>query len=908
MHRFISSMALAFALVAPALSHAADADPVPQGRLPRTVVPLNVAVELKIDPSEKRFSGQVHIDARVATATSSFWLHGRELTIASALVTPQGGKPLVATVTPADVGAGVLKLTTPQPIPAGKVRIDIAYDAPFGQLQGAYRVKAGGDDYVITQMEPIGARNAFPGFDEPSFKQPWDFSLTIPEKLQGVANTRLVKTMPAEAGWKKLVFARTEALPSYLIAFAVGPWDIVDGPVIPPNAVRKTPLALRGIAPRGQGERMRYTLANTGAIVAAEEAYFGIAYPFDKLDLLAAPDFWAGAMENAGLIVYRDVLMYVDDKSAVGLRQGFWETHAHELAHQWFGDYVTMPWWDDIWLNEAFATWMAAKVVGDLKPEFFADRGLMEGAIWAMGQDSLASTRRIHDPIERYTDIMSAFDGITYQKGGAVLSMFERYVGPDRFRDAIRGYMKQHARGNATSADLVSAIAARSSDPKAVRSAFSSFIEQPGVPMVGVSVDCTGPKPELKLSQQRFLPVGSTAPAKGEWEIPMCVRWGDAKGTGSQCGLVKGRTATLPLKAASCPAWVMPNAAGAGYFRFALAPADAAKLEANFNQLDEREQRAYADSVTAAFNAGALDAAGFLRAAAKLSLAPVRQTATAPLGRLEWMLRRLATTPQDKQALRDFIGRLYAPRLASLGTEPRPGDSDEDRLLRNTLLEATAEVARDPALRAALAAKGRRVIGLQGADAATPGDGQLNPDAAAADQRALALRVAMDEGDAPVYEALLKHGMATQDAALRGQLLGALGSARQPELKQRSRAMVLTGEGLRRNEFELVLGAFRRPAPMAAEEEAAASQAARDWLDTNFDTLAARIAPGGSALVYLYSEGMCSAEESDLLQAKLAERAKPLEGGPRAIAQTSEGVKLCAALKARQQTAGLRIP
>ncbi|MDE2276056.1 MAG: M1 family metallopeptidase, partial [Burkholderiales bacterium] len=716
---------------------AAGATPtaVPSGRLPRNVLPSHVALELKIDPAQPRLSGRVRLDVVVAAATRTVWMHGSGLRIARATVTPQGGVTQALAARQADA-SGVLELRAARPIPAGRARIDIAYSAPFGQLQGAYRVRAGGDDYVITQMEPLGARTAFPGFDEPGFKQPWDLSLVIPQALQGVANTRLVRTQAAGAGWKKLVFAPTPALPSYLIAFAVGPWDIVDGPVLAPNAVRSQPVALRGIAPRGQGPRMRYALAHTGPIVAAEEAYFGIPYPYDKLDLLAAPDFWAGAMENAGLIVYRDRLLYADEQSSVGQRQGYWEAHAHELAHQWFGDLVTMPWWDDVWLNEAFATWMAAKIVGQLQPAFHADRGLMEGALWAMGEDSLASTRRIHEPIAAYTDVMSAFDGITYRKGGAVLAMFERYLGPDRFREAIRRYLRAHAGGNATSAELVSAIADVSADPPALRRAFEGFLDQPGVPMLDVATDCSAATPVLRIEQHRFLPVGSQASAAGRWDVPMCVRWGDAGGTHEQCSLVGapagGGPATLALSAATCPAWVMPNASGAGYYRFALAAPDAARLQAHFDRLDEREQRAYADSVLAAYSAGRLDNAGFLLAAAQLAQAPERQTATAPIPRLGWMLQHLARTPADRQALQQTVVRLYGPRLARLGTEPRPTDSDDDRLLRRALMEALAVLGREPALRATLAAQGRRLLGLAGAAPGAAGDGGLHLDAVTA--------------------------------------------------------------------------------------------------------------------------------------------------------------------------------
>ena len=891
---FLTTVATA---TAAATAATAAVDAVPVGRLPRTVVPSHVALELRIDPAQTRFSGKVRMDVKVAEATRTIWMHGRDLTILRATITPGHGSSQQLTSAVADV-SGVLKFSAAKPVPAGDARIEIDYSAPFGELQGAYRVKPEGIDYVVTQMEPLGARNTFPGFDEPSFKQPWDITLVIPADQQGVANTRQIREESAGPGWKRLVFATSENLPSYLIAFVVGPWDIVDGPDLAANEVRKYPLKLRGIAAKGQGARMKYALENTGAIVAAEEAYFGIAYPFDKLDLVAAPDFWAGAMENAGLIVYRDSLMFADQSSEVGRRQGYWGTHAHELAHQWFGDLVTMPWWDDLWLNEAFATWFGNKIVGQLQPGFHTDRGLMEGSLGAMGSDSLASTRRVHEPINEFTDIQSAFDGITYQKGGAVLAMFERFVGEDRFRDAIRSYLRQHSRGNATSADLVEAIAQASNDPAGVRKSFNSFIDQPGVPIIHVSTKCDGPAPSLLVEQERFLPAGSSAPAQGEWLIPLCLRYGDASGIHEQCGLVGGKKANVVLKTASCPTWVMPNANGAGYYRFSMSPAEQSKLEANFDLLNEREQRSFADSISAAYSAGALDSRAFLSAAARLANAPVRQTATAPLGRIAWMIENQARTEREKQALRDYVGKLYAPRLAKLGMVSTPGETDDDRLLRSSLIGALVNVAKDPALRATLAAKGRAVLGLAGPAPASPGDGQLHLEAVSTDQRGVALSMAMEQGDATVFDALLKHFAASQDPVLRGQLLGAASDAKQPELAARARALALAPGAVRRNEMRLLLS--------ESSEDPVAQRVARDWLDKNFSVIEAKLSPNGAGLVYGYTNGMCTAADADSVAPKFKQRMSTIEGGPRALAQAVESVRLCASLKSRQGQ--LRLP
>lgn len=883
--RSIRPTLLASALLfATGLAHAADAT-VPRGPLPRTVVPSLVKLELKLDPRQERFSGTTRIEAKVAEATDVIWMHGSDLKIAKAEAVIAGGKRIALTAENADV-SGVLKLTAAEKIPAGDAVIEIAYDAPFGQLQGAYRVKPDGRDYVITQMEPLGARHAFPGFDEPSFKQPWDITLIVPEADVAVANSAETKTEKLPDGWKKVTFNRTEALPSYLIAFAVGPWDVPLGPDISPNGSRTTPIKLRGIAASGQGGRMKYSLANTPAIVKGLEDYFGIPYPFDKLDNVAAPDFWAGAMENAGLIVYRDTLMFPDETSAVGARQGFWGVSAHELAHQWFGDYVTTKWWDDIWLNEGFATWMGNKIHGQLQPDAHTDRGLLEGSLGAMGADSLASTRRIHEPIKDFTDVQSAFDGITYQKGAATLVMFENFIGPDKFRDGIRKYLKAHARGNATSADLIAAVAAESSDPQAVGKAYFSFIDQPGVPFLKIDVECGKGNPVLVVQQQRYLPIGSSASADQTWGIPLSVRYADGGQVRQEKGLIAGAQSRFELKQAkACPAWVMPNAHGTGYYRFALTPKWQESLSGAFAQLDEREQRVYADSVTSAYGAGTLTSSQLLAALPQLAGAEVRQTATAGMNNIRWMDEHLLKDDAAHAEFRSQAAEIYRPRLTSLGMAPKQGEADDDRLLRTRLIGFFAETLKDKTVRDDLAKQGRAVLGIGG-------DGKLNADAVPKDLRGMALMVAVQDGGKAEFAAAEKHFRASQDAELRGQLLGALGSSRDAASAEHARGLVLEKGLLRRNEIGSVLG--------NQTDDEKTRQALRPWLDQHFSELEARLAPAGARLLGLYSEGMCSDAEAASLQGKFGKRMETVEGGPRALKQEIEGIQLCAAqVKAR---------
>lgn len=864
------------------------ANDVPTGKLPDALRAETFAIELRIDPRADTLHGVSRIAGEVTAPTSVLYVHGRDLVVERASLTPAHGDPLPLSAEQVHV-SGVLKLTAARPIPAGPAKLEIEYTAPFNrQLQGAYKLVYAGESYVMTQMEPLGARLAFPGLDEPAYKRPWDITLIVPQQDQAVANTPLVEESKLADGFKRLRFARTENLPSYLIAFAVGPWDIVEWPAIPANAVRGTPLPLRGIATKGRGKDMRYALEHSAEIVAALEAYFGIPYPFSKLDILAAPDFAAGAMENAGLITYRDSLLFANESSPTALRRAYWSVHAHELAHQWFGDLVTMPWWDDLWLNEAFATWMATRTVNEIKPEFGSLRDKLQGTLAAMVADSLASTRRVREPIHDFTEIAAAFDGITYQKGGAVLAMFEHFIGPEPFRQGIRNYLQEHAGGNATSRDLIAAVARQSHDPEAVVAAFNSFVDQPGVPFLRLQLECAAEQPvRLHYVQSRYLPLGSSASAEQRWGVPLCLRMGNGDAVRQQCSLISASEGNLILDTPTCPDWLMPNAHAAGYYRFALDRTAQDKLRAAFARLDDREQRVYVDSLAAAFDAGTLQPADLLASLPALAKATSRHVVTGLNDQLEWMREHLATDAKTRAALLARVRAVFGPRLRALGIEAAATDNDDTRLLRQSLLNLVADFAHDPELSANLAARGRALFA----------DGHVQPDAVPADLRAIALNMAARHGDTELFKAMANAFRVSTDSVLRGQLLTAMGYFSDPSIAAQARAIALE-EGTRSNEVTIV--AFSQMQQRALRDDV------RAWLRTNHDALLKKGPRGlGGGLVGLDAIGQCSVAAASALEAWHGPRLREVEGGPRRVAQAVERVRLCAALKSEHGKAGL---
>ncbi|MBT8137624.1 MAG: M1 family metallopeptidase, partial [Gammaproteobacteria bacterium] len=323
---------------------------VPAGRLSGDVVPLSYALDLTIVPQRERFSGNVEIVVDIRAATDRFYLHARNLDVHESMLQLADGN-IVEAAFDSTATAGVARIISPRVLQPQKALLRLAWNAPFGrQLKGLYAVQEGGRDYAFTQFEPISAREAFPCFDEPAFKTPFDITLNVATGDTAITATPEVEQIPLENGLVRHRYATTPPLPTYLIAFAVGPLDVVTAEDIAPTPQRAAPLPLRGVAAAGKGGRLQYALQTTPELLAIQEAYFDIAHPYPKLDIVAVPDFAAGAMENVGAITYRESLLLLDEDSPVQQRRRHALVHAHELAHQWFGNLVTMPWWDDIWL------------------------------------------------------------------------------------------------------------------------------------------------------------------------------------------------------------------------------------------------------------------------------------------------------------------------------------------------------------------------------------------------------------------------------------------------------------------------------------------------------------------------------------------------------------------------------
>ncbi len=854
-------------------------------RLPDTVRPERYRLDLTIIPDTGSFSGHVEIDVEITEPVDIIWLHGKDLDMASATVRRSDGE-IVKAVYSEVTTDGMARLDLLEKLDPQQATLILDYSAPFGtSLNGLYKVKVGDDSYGFTQFESIYARKAFPSFDEPRFKTPFDTSITTRTAYGAFSNTLSTGEVGLDNDLKKVSYATTRPLPTYLVAFAVGPLDVVDWDAIPPSAYRDRPIPLRGLAVRGQGKRMSWALGNTAALLGLLEDYFAIAYPYDKLDIVAVPDFAAGAMENAGLITYREPLLLFGDQPSVNMQRRYVMTHAHELSHQWFGNLVTMPWWDDIWLNEAFASWIQAKVADEWDPEYRFDRNTQARALNAMSADSLITARQIRQPVNDSGDIVSAFDGITYLKGAGVLQMIERYLGKDSFRAGIRNYMREHAFGSATVYDLIAALTATAGKDRDVKGVFESFLFQPGVPYVDVAVRCDGDEVTVDMGQERYLPLGSAGDRNQVWNIPVCLAFGTASERQEVCVLLTERKQTISLPGArQCPAWLMPNAGGAGYYRWNLDDDGMNALRKVFNtSLDAQERISVVDSLTAGVNNGSISIGTFVDMLPDIVAAKERTVVTSPLGTYRRILSKLLDDDL-RQVARNHADAIFSPRLASLD-EPGAAESEvEAVMLRRYLVNFLALDVRSADLRKSLAQAARQYIGYQT-------DGALHSDALDPDVLTTALTVAVQDSDDGFVEALIVQFKASTDQRLRQAMISALAHASGPDAIQRIRHLAMS-DAVRANERQTWLGAILNDDSRAENWP---------WVQENLDMILetgsdriARDAPRS------FGRWFCSDDEAAQLKAAFEDRVDEYIGSRRVYEQTLESIGLCTAFRKAQ--------
>lgn len=848
----------------------------PTLRLPENVAPTSYRAELKLAPKDQSFSGDITINAKVLQPVSTVWLNAVGLQVQEASYST-GGKSQRAIVLPPKDNFLGLQFANALTVGSGELHLRYTGKVRQQDSSGIFHMQDSGNDYLYTQFESTDARAAFPCFDEPSYKVPWQLTLNVPAADTAISNTSPAKEQQ-QGDRKVITFHQTKPLPSYLVAFGVGPFDFVDG-----GKAGRNHVPVRIVTPKGHADEAQYAAQVTSTIITRLESYFNIPFPYDKSDQVAIPvTFGFGAMENAGMVTYAQTLILAKPASDTEVRRRTYaEVAAHELAHQWFGDLVTTAWWNDIWLNEAFATWMEGKLIAEWKPEWKTRVDDVSHKLGAESEDSLISARKIRQEIKTRDDISNAFDGITYQKGAAVIGMFENWVGAEPFRKGVQSYLKQYAFRNASAPEFLDSISSASG--KNMTAAFNTFLNQAGVPLLSVALDCSAGKAVLHLEQQRALPLGSKGSTDQTWKLPVCVRYGSGNEGESECTLLSEAKADLNLKGNGCPAWVQANDKGVGYYQVdyrggllnALASGGVEK------RLSAPERVDFMGNAESLASSGKLPIGEALKLVGVFHADPERKVVGSALDLAR--MPRLHLVPDDlRPNYQSFLQKSFGEQARHLGWVAKESEPDEERLLRPDLVEAVATTGGDQAL----------------AKEATELTSRWLQDRSAISPTMLIATVgtAAYYGDRALAEKLLTQLDKTADRQERSRILRSMQSFRDPAAVELCMNAVLS------KRIPFIEGVYLLLYSGQASE--ATRKLPFEFLKAHFDDLAAARPSGGGfdagALFPKVGAQFCDSHSKAELESFFRPRVDAFSGAPRALNQTLEAIDVCVATKQEQ--------
>ncbi len=832
-------------------------------RLPGDVVPSHYQITLTPDLKNATFEGEETIDVRVLKPTSNIVLNAAEIKFGD--VTLKAGSSTQTAKVTTDEKNEMATLALGNVLPAGAATVHIKFTGILNdQLRGFYLSKTKARNYAVTQFEATDARRAFPSFDEPAMKATFDLAVVAAAGDTAISNGKIVSDTPGPGDGKHTIkFETSPKMSTYLVALEVGDFKCLNG------AADGTPVRI--CATPDKINLGKYALESAEQVLKFYDQYYGIKYPFHKLDIVALPDFAAGAMENTADITYREELLLLDERTAaVNDKRSVVSVLAHEMAHQWFGDLVTMQWWDDIWLNEGFATWMAAKTVPVLRPEWnvWPDQG-------PLSIDTLKATRPIHAAavdVNTPAQIASVFDGIAYQKSASVLRMLESWLGEETFRKGVNSYLQQHAYGNTRAADFWGAMAKASGKP--VDKVMPTWVEQAGAPMVSVKAQCNGNQTNVELAQTRFFidPELVKAGSAEVWQIPLCVR--SAGSPNASCQLMTQKQQTVKMN--GCSPWVFVNAGGRGYYWSAYGPELSSKLAGVAEQsLTPQERVSLLNDESTLARGGQEPISQYLNLAQGMRSDRTRQVVEQIAARVDF-IAQFVVDSSDRAAFQAWVQNQFRPIFDTLGWQPKEGESADAKTVRPVVIRALGMSGRDPGVLRQASEVAQKFM----ADPAS-----VDPNVGG-----LALNLAAITGDTKLYDEYVAHMKTAKTPQELYAYMDALTFFPQPELAQRTMDLSLSADVRSQDGYRALFGLMGQP----ETRDVTWTYFKSHWpeIDKKFGST---LAGFGFATI---ANGFCSEQAKQDVQQWFAQHPDP--GGPRSLRQAVERIDTCVRVRNMQ--------
>ena len=826
-------------------------------RLPDTVRPQHYSLILTPDLKTATFTGSEKIDVQIEKPVDAITLNAIEIKFQS-VKAELNGTTLEAAVTE-DTDKQQATFNFHRQLPAGRLTLDIEYTGILNsKLRGFYLSKTEKRNYAVTQFESTDARRAFPSFDEPAFKATYDVTLIVDKGDTAISNTNVISDKAGPGADKHTVkFATTPKMSTYLVAFLVGDFQCTSG--------ESDGVPIRACATPDRVELGKYAVKSAEFILHYYDNYFGIKYPMPKLDMIAIPDFEAGAMENFGAITYRETDLLIDEKTAsVGAKKNVAEVVAHEMAHQWFGDMVTMQWWDNIWLNEGFATWMENKPVAAWHPEWNIPQDVAEGLNGTLNYDAQRVTRTIRAKADTPDEINEMFDGISYGKAGAVLLMVENYLGEETFRRGVHNYLAAHMYGNATAEDFWNAQTAESHKP--VDKIMESFVAQPGVPILTFSDPQSH---SVSSSQQRFFLSPSMKTDKAQtWTIPVCMKSSDGK---QSCELLS--SAQQSLKTPQSP-FFFADAEGKGYYRSAYTKDVYAKIVDHVETgLTPEERISLLGDTWAQVRADKVSVGDYLNLAAAVKDDASGAVIATALGAVQTIDDRIATE-QEHQALAAWVRKNFKPSYERLGAAS-DSDTPEKKELRATLFAYLGTLGKDPDV----IAQAKQVAEKYLAD----------PTSVEATFARTATAIAAVNGDAAFFDQLQKSYETSENPQLQEAALRLLAQFQDQSLEHR--ALDFTVSGKVRNQDAAIELLIMLRSPETRDQ-------AWQYIQQNWDKVQAQLTTSMGGYLVSGTGSFCSADAREQVASFF--QTHKVAASEHALARAKDQINDCIELRSDQ--------